>query len=646
VRHQVKSLAYLDIGADNGGIVLNISESGLAVHAVSVLPPDPTVDLRLQLHKSCKRLETRAKVAWISETKKEAGVEFIDLPEEARLEIKEWLALENLEPLYIAREKQTFQAQPPAPEPPSSRAKARPDKWTNLVSQWSSIPAGIDRVGESPRAASRPGTTMESMPVKETIAPVDLAAILAGDEPATDIPAQDFGNAESLLTDCKQPGLESSSIAARPIERPLSSNSPEGGDLFYRRRDPEIGLPSDKLLSSMQRPGVAVPRDNKTDNGNGSRNRLDGVSSAAHGEDFVRKTRELFGPKSLSGAAPRAKESAGSTLNSAATAAPWGAKDNLSEHPVGTPPVSGLAVTSALPAEASISSVARPATLSRPPIARLEVPKDEIKASPSERSWNLRSFVGLLALCLLLSAGCLGLGIVVGRNVAMHSPNNRNSGDIDAAQAVPADQPVPVTATSAVQKQSQNHNERKASSPGAASHRQPASKLSNGNDVLSSESGNDDPPDNTAAGGSTVQAGSDALSPANTSTNGASLTPSPAPPVSAAAPALHSTVIPNSSAAPRTQPPADRLVAAHLIYRVEPFYPKEALQQRVEGTVKIRATVGQDGRVKNLRVVSGPASLTSAALSAAQYWRYVPALRNGEPIETDEDISIEFHLLH
>ena len=67
MRHQVKSLAYLDIGADNGGIVLNISESGLAVHAVSVLPPDPTVDLRLQLHKSCKRLETRAKVAWISE---------------------------------------------------------------------------------------------------------------------------------------------------------------------------------------------------------------------------------------------------------------------------------------------------------------------------------------------------------------------------------------------------------------------------------------------------------------------------------------------------------------------------------------------------------------------------------------------------
>ncbi len=648
-RHQVKSLAYLDIGADNGGIVLNISETGLAVHAVSVLPPDPTVDLRLQLHKSCKRLETRAKVAWISDTKKEAGVEFIDLPEEVRLEIKEWLALENLEPLYIAREKQRLQAQPSAPDPTSTRTKARSDKWTNLVSEWASIPAGIDRAGESPRAAARPGTAMESMPAKEAVAPVDLAAILAGDEPVTDVPAPDFGNAQALQTECKQPGLESRSIATRPIEHPLSPNSPESGDLQYRRRDPEVGLPSDKLLSSMQRSDVVVPSDNKTENATQPRNRLAPGSSPAHGEDFARKTRELFGPKSL-GAAPRPKDSVGSILNSAATAAAWRAKGNLNEHSLATVPMSGSVVASALPAETSISSVARPAPSSRLATARLEAPKDDLKASPSERSWNLRSFVGLLALCLLLSAGCLGLGIVVGRSVAMHSPNDANSGDNGAAQAALTDQPVTNTATSPGQKQGQSHNQKlsrgKSSPLDAASHRTSASEPSSGDDVISSQSGNDDPPDNTQATGSTVQAGSEASSPADASTNGASFTTRPAEPISATAPVIHATVIPNSNPAPRTQPPADRLVAAHLIYRVEPFYPKEALQQRVEGTVKIHATVGQDGRVKNLRVISGPASLTSAALGAAQYWRYVPALRNGDPIETDEDISIEFHLLH
>lgn len=641
MRHQVKSLAYLDIGADNGGIVLNISEGGLAVHAVSVLPPDPTVDLRLQLHKSCKRLEARAKVAWMSDTKKEAGVEFIDLPEEVRLEIKEWLALENLEPLYIGREKQHLQTQPSAPEPPSTRAKPRPDKWTNLVSEWASIPAGIDRAGENPRAAARPGTTTESMPVQERVTPVDLAAILAGDEPTTDIEAPNSGSAESLLTEGKQP-LESDSITARPTQRPVSPNSSPNGDLQYRRRDPEVGLPSDKLLSSMQRSDVVV----STENANGSRNRFDPGSSAARGEDFVKKTRELLGPQSVPGIRPRPKDSVSSILNSATTAEAWRAKENLNEHSVVTAPMSGLVVASALPAETSISSVAQPGTSSRLPTARFEASKDELQASPSERSWNLRSFVGLLALCLLLSAGCLGLGIVVGRSVAMHSSHNADSGDNAAAQAAPTDQPVPTTATSPGQKQSQNHNEKstrgKPSPLDAASHRTPAADRSRGEDVDSSEKGSDDP----QADRPTAQTNSETSSATNASGNGILVTPPPAAPINATAPAIHATIIPNSTAAPRTQPPADRLVAAHLIYRVEPFYPKEALQQRVEGTVKICATVGQDGRVKNLRVLSGPASLTSAALSAAQYWRYVPALRNGDPIETDEDISIEFHLLH
>ncbi len=85
---------------------------------------------------------------------------------------------------------------------------------------------------------------------------------------------------------------------------------------------------------------------------------------------------------------------------------------------------------------------------------------------------------------------------------------------------------------------------------------------------------------------------------------------------------------------------------SHLIYSLYPVYPRDALQQGVEGTVVIHATVEQNGRVKNLRVVSGPALLTPAALDAAQYWRYIPALRNGEPYETETDISIEFQLPH
>jgi hypothetical protein len=212
-RHQVKSLAYLDIGADNGGIVLNISENGLAVHAVSILPPEPVVDLRIQLPKSSNRLEAKAKVAWTSGTKKEAGFEFIDLPEDVRFLIKEWLALENSEPVYVTREKRRLQS-PSTGEPPPTRRIGRKDKWTSLVSELMSTPTGIDRVVESPGAPARPATVTESIPAKETAAPalLGLDAKVASQESAAVTPATDFGLAESLLTYDRQASSQSNSI--------------------------------------------------------------------------------------------------------------------------------------------------------------------------------------------------------------------------------------------------------------------------------------------------------------------------------------------------------------------------------------------------------------------------------------------------
>lgn len=643
VRHQVKSLAYLDIGVDNGGIVLNISESGLAVHAVSILPPDPIVDIRLQLHKSTTRLETRAKVAWTSDTKKEAGIEFIDLSEHARLEIKEWLALENLEPLCLARGLRI--ENPPTAQKQPTRRTARSDKWTNLVSELTSIPAGIDRVVESSRPSAYAGKATESMPLKEAVAPVDLVSILAGEESDTHTPPKDFDLSALVLTDSKQSNLESRFITADPADLSVSPSPSANGNMPYRKSDAQFSLPSDKLLASPSHSGAfPANQENKT-SANGSRNHQEPDSSAVHGDDFLKKARELFGTNGVASNEPEAARDNSSIFNLAGAApAKLRSEDNSRGH--GLAPTSSLIATPALSGEAPIPNLLWPITSARlNPDVRLEESKHSSTASP-DRSLDLRSFVGLFALCILLSVVCLALGIVVGRSVAMHSPDTSGSSDSTPSLAAPADvqknkvshEPASSTTISRVQKEKLALD--------AASRRTAVADRSSDEDTISSQNGSDDLPAKAATDRSAVQGNSETLSPTNASSNGASITPLPAAPVSATAPAIHATVPPNLNAAPRTQPPADRLVAAHLIYRVEPFYPKEALQQRTEGTVKIHATVGQDGRVKNLRVVSGPASLTSAALSAAQYWRYVPALRNGEPIESDEDISIEFHLLH
>ena len=86
------------------------------------------------------------------------------------------------------------------------------------------------------------------------------------------------------------------------------------------------------------------------------------------------------------------------------------------------------------------------------------------------------------------------------------------------------------------------------------------------------------------------------------------------------------------------------MLSPSLLYRVEAVYPPEAIAKHVEGTVKLNAVIGRDGHVMGLGVVSGPALLVPSALSAAKEWRYVPALLNGEPVETQTDITIEFHL--
>ena len=81
-----------------------------------------------------------------------------------------------------------------------------------------------------------------------------------------------------------------------------------------------------------------------------------------------------------------------------------------------------------------------------------------------------------------------------------------------------------------------------------------------------------------------------------------------------------------------------------LTHQVTPQYPVTARQQRVEGTVVLQAVIGKDGSVQKLSVVSGPSMLTKAAMEAVKQWRYRPFALNGEPVEADTQINVNFKL--
>jgi protein TonB len=81
---------------------------------------------------------------------------------------------------------------------------------------------------------------------------------------------------------------------------------------------------------------------------------------------------------------------------------------------------------------------------------------------------------------------------------------------------------------------------------------------------------------------------------------------------------------------------------AVLVYKKDPEYPKLARQTGARGAVKLTATVGKDGKVKSVKVLSGHPMLQAAAVEAVKQWVYKPTLLNGQPVETDTEIVLNF----
>jgi PilZ domain/RDD family len=89
-RHLVSPLAYVRIDHANGGIIRDLSESGMAIQAVAPLRTDQVVHLRFDLLRPRVRIETIAKVTW-AEPSGQAGLLFLDLPATSRRVLKDWL---------------------------------------------------------------------------------------------------------------------------------------------------------------------------------------------------------------------------------------------------------------------------------------------------------------------------------------------------------------------------------------------------------------------------------------------------------------------------------------------------------------------------------------------------------------------------
>jgi TonB family protein len=96
---------------------------------------------------------------------------------------------------------------------------------------------------------------------------------------------------------------------------------------------------------------------------------------------------------------------------------------------------------------------------------------------------------------------------------------------------------------------------------------------------------------------------------------------------------------------PGRQPPPVRVSegvsSGLLVHKVKPEYPPETRLAHIKGTVLLRVLIDEEGRVVDLRLISGPKELAPAAVNAVQQWRYRPYLLTGNPIQVDTEASVK-----
>jgi protein TonB len=81
-----------------------------------------------------------------------------------------------------------------------------------------------------------------------------------------------------------------------------------------------------------------------------------------------------------------------------------------------------------------------------------------------------------------------------------------------------------------------------------------------------------------------------------------------------------------------------------LVRRVNPNYPPLARQARIQGQVILQAEISKTGDIQNLRLISGHPMLAPAAIDAVKQWKYKPYLLNGEPVEVETTVQVNFTL--
>lgn len=640
-RLQVRSVVYIELDQNNGGLILNIGEGGVTVQSAEMIVGDHFSRMRFQLPKSEKWIEAGGKVVWLGESRKEAGIQFVDLDSAARQQIQNWIysaAYSPSQPPDQGRFKVIWEVEEPqahASEPakalespeidsmfPSEKSltpTARPARRPPLPSDPTALDLGI-----APGPVKRPRDPMESqipppkpqdMPASGAMAPAESAA----QQLPSSRSAYLYSSEAAAMRD------PFASIAVDHVAQARDAAAPPAADRAKDGEAPSFPLREHYRALAYEPPPFEEPGGKRWLVAGVLLLALLGVGAVfAIGPANVKNTVEQYiSSRVLSVGAPpppaSATEKTPSSENGVANLPDGADSPTPSDTPqqgILNPGVTGPAAT---PAQSKAA-------------AKDKAPKDTAgKQTPAEdTSAGKTSTAANNAANSSGDAVPPSAAVFPGGNEATQS-----QGDADES---------PETAEEITRRFQMEHSGRSSmSTPPPARENSLSGEAAA--PVMSGRPSTVPQTDNQR----TLDAYADpvprpARSPATAAAPASAPAASAAPAIPPGTVAIRSHFYALRGDEPQQSLARQGLKIGQLVSIHQPVYPVEAERAHVEGTVQLSVTVDQTGMVSNVRAISGPPMLIAAAVDAVRQWRYAQTVVDSRAAESVNEVAVVFRL--
>ena len=636
VRRNPPALAYLEVGEGNGGIVLNISETGLAVAVAQSFNENEIPLLSFRLPELDRTFQASGEIVWRSESQKSAGIRFVNLAEPDRMQIRNWIRAE-----IVAAELQT----------PEERTRARDAAKSVLimpsprkVARQAELEAARDeaRAAEFDRMFPSEASLNATEPVIENEPNSEIAHAAKTENAAKAFLAQEEIVHEAQKSEAPPKIVEESlepSTAPPPVVEPAADEASaaidwrEEWEQFHRRRDNlqkertfEAADPAmmrsifGDLVAQTGRPDGAATAALPTGY---PHSKIPGWLAEKPAQTIFEHGDIVEGPATPAGELPQARRKSPlgiATLSIVLIVMCFilgyaiqpgafqfvSAKFADAGQGASAPPVEGDLAPSAA---AAAPRPVRDATDST-------APTGEAKAAPNNPTEKTAS------------------------SAAENSGASENPADLHSVEPAPV-QPAtktapaftPPTLTSAVA-------EPPKSTPSAAAPTTqtapPASNAANANPATYEPALAPVPvsffPVTAPSGGSPPK-----------------LMQLPEETVSET-PAFvirsHQFLFVPAQPGPESTHALERVHIGDRVTKVNPTFPPQGVGNAQSAMLHLRTMIGTDGTVSDVQAISGPTALIPAVITALRQWRYKPTDIDGAPIAVQEDVIIEFRPGH